>query len=103
MITQQDGKGARTALDVMLEVKNLSVHYETPKGDVIAANDVSFKVCCGEILGLVGESGCGKTTVAMAILQMVQSPGRRRSSPPAYPGPGSQCRADAPGYPGAVR
>ncbi len=76
MTIQQDRKGAAVALDVILDVKNLSVHYQTPKGDVIAANDVSFKVCCGEILGLVGESGCGKTTVAMAILQMVQAPGK---------------------------
>ncbi|NLD72900.1 MAG: ABC transporter ATP-binding protein [Chloroflexi bacterium] len=60
----------------VLEVDRLSVHYATDRGAVIAANDVSFFLREGEILGLVGESGCGKTTVAMAILRMVQSPGK---------------------------
>lgn len=60
----------------ILEVTDLNVHYFTPRGSVIAANSVNLYVKKGEIVGLVGESGCGKTTVAMAILQMVQSPGR---------------------------
>ncbi len=62
--------------DVILDVKNLRIHYETPKGDVIAVNGVNFHVYKGEIVGLVGESGCGKTTTAMGVLQLVQSPGR---------------------------
>lgn len=62
--------------DVVLDVRNLRIHYETPRGDVIAVNGISFKVYRGEIVGLVGESGCGKTTAAMGILQLVQSPGR---------------------------
>ncbi|WP_420640745.1 ABC transporter ATP-binding protein [Candidatus Leptofilum sp.] len=62
--------------DVVLEVENFSVHYATPKGDVIAVNDVSFNLKRGELLGLIGESGCGKTTTAMAILRLVQPPGR---------------------------
>jgi oligopeptide/dipeptide ABC transporter ATP-binding protein len=62
--------------EVVLDVKNLHIHYETPRGDVIAVNGISFKVYRGEIVGLVGESGCGKTTAAMGILQLVQSPGR---------------------------
>ncbi|MBI4553069.1 MAG: ABC transporter ATP-binding protein [Candidatus Latescibacteria bacterium] len=61
---------------VVLDVKNLRVHYETPKGDVVAVNGVSFSLYRGETLGLVGESGCGKTTAAMAILSLVQPPGR---------------------------
>ena len=60
----------------VLEVNDLSVHYLTPRGSVIAANDVNLYVKQGEIVGLVGESGCGKTTVAMSILQMVSAPGR---------------------------
>jgi oligopeptide/dipeptide ABC transporter ATP-binding protein len=60
----------------VLEVVGLNVHYFTPTGAVIAANDVNLYVKQGEIVGLVGESGCGKTTVAMSILQMVQAPGR---------------------------
>jgi len=60
----------------VLEVTDLSVHYATPRGAVIAANGVNLYVKEGEIVGLVGESGCGKTTVAMSILQMVTAPGR---------------------------
>ncbi|MHB0879197.1 MAG: ABC transporter ATP-binding protein, partial [Anaerolineae bacterium] len=60
----------------VLEVNDLCVHYMTPRGAVIAANGVSFYIRKGEIVGLVGESGCGKTTVAMAILQTVQPPGK---------------------------
>jgi oligopeptide/dipeptide ABC transporter ATP-binding protein len=61
---------------LVLDVRDLRVHYATPQGDVIAVNGVSFGVRRGEILGLVGESGCGKTTAAMAILRLVQAPGR---------------------------
>jgi peptide/nickel transport system ATP-binding protein len=58
-----------------LEVRDLQVHYKTFHGDVVAANHVNFEVYKGETLGLVGESGCGKTTTAMAILRLVQPPG----------------------------
>jgi peptide/nickel transport system ATP-binding protein len=66
----------RSKREVVLDVRNLKVYYATPTGDVRAVDDVSFHVYQGEILGLVGESGCGKTTTAMAILRMVQPPGR---------------------------
>ncbi len=62
--------------DVALDVRDLRVHYKTPEGDVIAVNGISFKVYKGELVGLVGESGCGKTTAAMGILRLVQPPGR---------------------------
>ncbi len=62
--------------DIVLQVNDLSVHYATPTGDVIAANNVTFNVYQGELIGLIGESGCGKTTTAMAILRAVQPPGR---------------------------
>ncbi|HYW86231.1 MAG TPA: ABC transporter ATP-binding protein [Chloroflexota bacterium] len=64
------------AQNLVLQVRDLRVHYATPQGDVIAVNGISFDVRRGEILGLVGESGCGKTTAAMAILRLVQAPGR---------------------------
>lgn len=64
------------AQDVVLDVKNLKVYYQTPTGDVRAVDDISFQIYEGEIVGLVGESGCGKTTTAMAILRLVQPPGR---------------------------
>ena len=62
--------------NVVLQVRDLRVHYSTPLGDVIAVNGISFDVYQGELIGLVGESGCGKTTAAMALLRLVQPPGR---------------------------
>ncbi len=62
--------------EVVLEVKDLKVFYDTPTGDVRAVDGVSFNIYRGELVGLVGESGCGKTTTAMAILRLVQPPGR---------------------------
>jgi oligopeptide/dipeptide ABC transporter ATP-binding protein len=67
---------SETKPEVALEVRDLQVHYETPEGDVIAVNNASFNLYRGELLGLVGESGCGKTTAAMGILRLVQPPGR---------------------------
>ncbi len=60
----------------VLKVRNLRVYYETPKGDVLAVDDIDFDLYEGETLGLVGESGCGKSTAAMGILQLVVPPGR---------------------------
>lgn len=60
----------------VLDIVDLHVQYFTPRGSVFAVNGVNLAVKPGEIVGLVGESGCGKTTVAMAVLQMVQAPGR---------------------------
>jgi len=54
----------------LLEVTNLSMHYETLEGNVLAVKDVTFNVKSGESFGLVGESGCGKTSVAMTLLQL---------------------------------
>ena len=65
-----------TANQKILEIIDLNVHDVTPRGAAIAADSVNLYVKSGEIVGLVGESGCGKTTVAMATLQMVQPPGR---------------------------
>jgi peptide/nickel transport system ATP-binding protein len=60
----------------VLQVRHLRVFYETPKGDVLAVNGIDFDLYEGETLGLVGESGCGKSTAAMGILQLVIPPGR---------------------------
>jgi len=54
----------------LLEVTNLSMHYDTLDGNVEAVKNVSFTVNSGESFGLVGESGCGKTSVAMTLLQL---------------------------------
>jgi len=57
-----------------VEVKNLVVHYETKVGVVEAVNNVSFKVARGETLGLVGETGAGKTTIALSIMGLLPKP-----------------------------
>ncbi len=60
----------------VLRVRDLKIYYETPKGDVLAVDGVDFELFEGETLGLVGESGCGKSTTAMGILQLITPPGR---------------------------
>jgi peptide/nickel transport system ATP-binding protein len=55
----------------LLEVKNLSMHYWTRKGEVRAVDDVTFSLQKGEALGLVGESGCGKTSMAFTLLKLL--------------------------------
>ena len=54
----------------LLEVKNLSVTYTTQAGPIKAVDNVSFKINRGEVLGLAGESGCGKTTTALSIMRL---------------------------------
>ncbi len=60
----------------LLEVKNLKIHYFTRKGAVKAVDDVSLSVEQDETLGLIGESGCGKTTTVFALMKFVTPPGR---------------------------
>ncbi len=57
--------------DDVLQVKNLTMHYMTRKGPVHAIDDVSFAVRRGESVGLVGESGCGKTSIAISLLKLL--------------------------------
>ena len=57
-----------------LEVKDLVIHYETDDGSVKAVNSVSFSLDKGETLGLVGETGAGKTTIALGIMNLVPDP-----------------------------
>ncbi|MCK4261699.1 ABC transporter ATP-binding protein, partial [bacterium] len=60
----------------LLEVQNLKMYYQTSQGYVKAVDDISFQVEKGETVGLVGESGCGKTSVAISILRILPSNGR---------------------------
>ena len=59
----------------MLEVVDLKVHFHLGQGTVRAVDGVSFHVDQGEIVGIIGESGCGKTVTAQAIMRIVPSPG----------------------------
>ena len=61
--------------DVLMQIKDLSVTYETRLGPVSAVDGISFDIFKGEILGLVGESGCGKSTMGKALMRMIQPPG----------------------------
>ncbi len=54
----------------LLSVRNLTLEYKTRKGYVSAVDNVSFDLMPGQSMGLVGESGCGKTTIAMALLRL---------------------------------
>jgi oligopeptide/dipeptide ABC transporter ATP-binding protein len=58
--------------EILLEVKNLKKYFKTPKGMLHAVDDVSFTIEKGKTLGVVGESGCGKTTTGRTILRLVE-------------------------------
>jgi peptide/nickel transport system ATP-binding protein/oligopeptide transport system ATP-binding protein len=64
----------------LLEVNNLKITFHTDSGKVEAVDDVSFYVDNGETLGIVGESGCGKSVTSMSVLRLVETP------PGAYEG-----------------
>ncbi len=58
----------------LLEVRNLSTHFSTKEGLIRAVEDVSFDLDAGETLGLVGESGCGKSVSAMSLMRLIPNP-----------------------------
>jgi peptide/nickel transport system ATP-binding protein len=60
----------------LLTVENLSVRYAAPAGEVSAVDGVSFDLARGEVLGVAGESGCGKTTLALSLLRLLPENGR---------------------------
>ena len=55
----------------VLQVKDLTMHYQTKQGAVKAVDGISFDLARGEVLGLVGESGCGKTSVAVSFMKLL--------------------------------
>ena len=56
----------------ILEVKNLQVQFNTLEGTVHAVNGVSFEVEEGKTLGIVGESGCGKSVTMLSVMRLIQ-------------------------------
>ena len=58
--------------DILLEVKNLKKYFKTPKGMLHAVDDVSFSIERGKTLGIVGESGCGKSTTGRCIMRLIE-------------------------------
>ena len=58
----------------LLDIRNLSVAFDTDSGKVYAVNNLSLKIGRKETLGLVGETGAGKTTTALAVMKLIQSP-----------------------------
>ena len=75
-------KKSEESKDMVLDVKSMKVYYPVTSGffkrkiaDIKAVDDISFKIYKGETFGLVGESGCGKSTVARAILRLLDTSG----------------------------
>jgi len=61
--------------DTIIEVKGLKKHFSTPRGPLHAVDDVSFKIRRGKTMGVVGESGCGKTTLGRMMVHLESSTG----------------------------
>ena len=61
-------------MSALLEVRDLSTHFHTQDGVVKAVERVSYEVAKGEVIALVGESGCGKTVSALSIVRLIQEP-----------------------------
>jgi oligopeptide/dipeptide ABC transporter ATP-binding protein len=64
----------------VLSIKHLSTSFSTERGTALAVDDVSLDLFEGETLGIVGESGCGKTVTALSILRLVEPPGQIEES-----------------------
>ena len=62
--------------DPLLSIKNLTVVFKTRLGEVPVIDDVSFSIAPGEILGIVGESGCGKTMTSLAVMRLMPEQGK---------------------------
>ena len=78
----------------IIEIDNLQTHFFTDNGTVKSVNGVSFNIPKNKVIGVVGESGCGKSVTSLSIMQLVQAPQGQKSG--AY-----HCRLRLHGDPGA--
>ncbi|MBR92470.1 MAG: peptide ABC transporter ATP-binding protein [Dehalococcoidia bacterium] len=76
MVTKRktSSKSKKSTKKTLLEVQNLSTHFSTRAGLIKAVNDVSFTLDAGEVLAIVGESGCGKSVSALSIMGLIPNP-----------------------------
>jgi peptide/nickel transport system ATP-binding protein len=61
---------------MILEVRDLTVQFPTRRGTLTAVDSVSFSIAPGEVLGVVGESGAGKSMTGLAVIGLLEPPGR---------------------------
>src|SRR5690349_15907944 len=83
--------------DVLLEIKDLKISFPLDEGSVRAVEGVSLTMRRGEVLGVVGESGCGKTVTAQSILRIIPAPGRIDSGQILFRPPGASASANGDG------
>lgn len=88
--------------DPLLEVKNLRAFYPSKKGLIRAVNDVSFEIRSGECLGILGESGCGKSSLALAIIGLFDKLARYTAATSKIPGLRKQFDEDGEEKPGST-
>ena len=60
----------------LIEVENLKIYFMTRRGPAKAVDDIGFSIEKNKTLGLIGESGCGKTTTAMSLMKLIKPPGK---------------------------
>ena len=73
-------------MDPLLKIENLNVSFRLSDSKVLAVRDVSFQLEQGKTLGLVGESGCGKSVTAFSLLRLIYPPGVIESGTIRYQG-----------------
>src|SRR5436189_2664966 len=77
---------ARVAREPLLSVEDLYVRFWTSRGTIHAVNGISFDIAAGETLGIVGESGCGKSVTSLALLGILPRAGKATSGTARFGG-----------------